>query len=114
MNFNLTFAVLAVAVGMAVPAHAQWLTYPTAGIPRTPDGKPRMDAPAPRGLDGKPDLSGLWGAEKTRPCPPDGCDDMQISEQFLNIGWRQADGKNQTLRFSLEDFAAQWDAVAAK
>ena len=88
----MTFAVLAVAVVMSAAAHAQWLTYPTAGIPRTADGKPKMDAPAPRGLDGKPDLSGMWGAEKTRPCPPDGCDDMQISEQFLNIGWRVPGG----------------------
>ena len=36
------------------------------------------------------------------------------SGKFLNIGWRQADGKNQTLRFSLDDFAAGWDSVAAK
>ena len=91
MSTHLTFT-LAVAVGLSAPAHAQWLTYPTAGIPRTADGKPRMDAPAPKGLDGKPDLSGLWGAEKTRPCPPDGCDDMQISEQFLDIGWRVPGG----------------------
>jgi hypothetical protein len=33
--------------------------YPTAGIPRTPDGKPNLIAPAPKALDGKPDLSGL-------------------------------------------------------
>src|ERR1700693_853211 len=39
---------------------AQWLNQPTAGIPRTPDGKPNLSAPAPRTPDGKPDLSGLW------------------------------------------------------
>ena len=39
---------------------AQWLNHPTAGIPRTPDGKPDLAAPAPRTADGKPDLSGLW------------------------------------------------------
>jgi hypothetical protein len=43
----------------AVPA-AQWLNQPTVGIPRTPDGKPNLTAPAPRTADGKPDLSGLW------------------------------------------------------
>src|SRR5712691_7978713 len=40
---------------------AQWPNRPTSGIPRTPDGKPNLSAPAPRTADGKPDLSGLWG-----------------------------------------------------
>ena len=39
---------------------AQWPNHPTAGIPRTPDGKPDLAAPAPRSADGKPDLSGVW------------------------------------------------------
>ena len=43
------------------PLSAQWLTYPTPGIPRLPDGKPNLTAPAPRTPDGKPDLSGIWG-----------------------------------------------------
>ena len=41
---------------------AQWLTQPTAGIPRLPDGKPNLSAAAPRSVDGRPDLSGLWHA----------------------------------------------------
>src|SRR5712692_3636610 len=41
-------------------ASAQWLHYPTPGIPRTPDGKPDLSGPAPRTPDGKPDLSGMW------------------------------------------------------
>jgi hypothetical protein len=45
---------------LSLPAAAQWLNYPTPGIPRTPDGKPNLSAPAPRTADGKPDLSGLW------------------------------------------------------
>ncbi|MBI3049707.1 MAG: hypothetical protein HYY76_15490 [Acidobacteria bacterium] len=45
---------------LATPLAAQWLNYPTPGIPRTPDGKPNRTAPAPRTPDGKPDLSGLW------------------------------------------------------
>src|SRR3989442_77622 len=45
---------------LAVAAHAQWLNYPTAGMPRTPDGKPNLSAPTPNSADGKPDLSGLW------------------------------------------------------
>lgn len=42
------------------PVFAQWLNYPTAGVPRLPDGKPNLSAPAPRSPDGKPDFSGLW------------------------------------------------------
>jgi hypothetical protein len=39
---------------------AQWLHYPTAGLPRTPDGKPDLVAPTPKTAEGKPDLSGIW------------------------------------------------------
>ena len=45
---------------LALAAPAQWINYPTPGIPRTADGKPDLAAPAPRTADGKPDLSGLW------------------------------------------------------
>lgn len=47
-------------------AFAQWLHYPTSGIPRTPDGKPDLFAPAPRTPDGKPDLSGMWRSNGLR------------------------------------------------
>ncbi|PYS48546.1 MAG: hypothetical protein DMG13_25355 [Acidobacteria bacterium] len=49
-----------VIVMCAVFASAQWVDYPTPGIPRTADGKPNLAAPVPRAADGKPDLSGLW------------------------------------------------------
>ncbi|HEY4365515.1 MAG TPA: hypothetical protein VGN17_31430 [Bryobacteraceae bacterium] len=42
------------------PLSAQWIKIPTAGIPRTADGKPDLTAPVPRTADGKPDMSGLW------------------------------------------------------
>jgi len=48
---------------ISLSAGAQWLNYPTAGIPRTPDGKPDLSAPAPRTTDGKPDFSGVWQAD---------------------------------------------------
>src|SRR3954469_6619600 len=59
--------VLAV-MGAAAPGFAQWLRYPTDGIPRTPDGKPDLTAPAPRLPDGKPDLSGIWHATQPNRC----------------------------------------------
>ena len=44
----------------SVSASAQWLDYPTPGIPRDQTGKPNLSAPTPKARDGKPDLSGIW------------------------------------------------------
>jgi hypothetical protein len=57
---------------IAVPAlgFAQWLRYPTEGVPRTADGKPDLNAPTPRLPDGKPDFSGLWHAANPNRCVP--------------------------------------------
>lgn len=52
--------VSAMLLAACAVANAQWLNYPTVGVPRTPDGKPDLTAAAPQGSDGKPDLSGLW------------------------------------------------------
>ncbi|MBA0086547.1 MAG: hypothetical protein HRJ53_16325, partial [Acidobacteria bacterium Pan2503] len=45
------------------PLGAQWVNYPTPGVPRTSNGKVNLSAPTPRAPDGKPDLSGVWEAE---------------------------------------------------
>jgi hypothetical protein len=72
----------------ALPLRAQWIDYTTRGAPRTPDGKPDLNAAAPRTANGKPDFSGMWRAANRLPC--DGinrvCGDLAISPQFGNIG----------------------------
>jgi hypothetical protein len=63
---------LALNVILLVPAlgFAQWLHYPTAGVPRKADGTPDLTAPTPRLPDGKPDLSGIWHTAVKNPCNP--------------------------------------------
>ena len=69
---RLLLAALILTMGTST-ANAQWLDWPTPGIPRTSDGKPNLAAPAPHGPDGKPDLTGVWDGDTPvgRPAPAD-------------------------------------------
>jgi hypothetical protein len=82
---------------------AQWPSYPTAGVPRTADGKPDLTGPVPRMPDGKPDLSGIWkfvDSPDARPGtpPPAGTRSAGIGVrvpgllQFFDIGSTLKDG----------------------
>jgi hypothetical protein len=74
----------AVLLSACISLSGQWLKYPTAGLPRTPDGKPNLSAPAPKTADGKPDLSGIWDVERAPGQRGPGA--------FVNIGPAVKDG----------------------
>jgi hypothetical protein len=76
------------------PLCAQWIYYPTDGVPKNADGKPNLTAPAPRTADGKPDFSGMWLPNDELPCPKMILDDLGTcaervlpSRQAANIGF---------------------------
>ena len=82
--------------GALTYAHAQWVNYPDAQIPRTKDGKPNLTAAAPH-LNGKPDVSGLWQAERSPAREYDSVlgkgftalqvDTHDITPNVLNVFW---------------------------
>jgi len=83
----LSAAVLLALVALSTPAPAQWLSYPTAGVPKTASGAPDLTAPAPRMASGKPDLSGLWAmvchvGKETVLCAPE----LAVPPVFGDIG----------------------------
>jgi hypothetical protein len=62
---RLSLALMLLVACASAGIHAQWLNYKVPGVPRTKDGKAKLDAPAPRSADGHPDLTGVWMHEVT-------------------------------------------------
>ena len=56
-SFSVSFIALAL---IASPAAAQWPSFVRKEIPRTTEGKPNFDTPAPRAPDGHIDLTGVY------------------------------------------------------
>lgn len=87
---------LGLLFAFAVGANAQWLNHRDPKTPRTADGKPNLSAPAPR-LNGKPDVSGVWQAERTPTAefvkalgpglPQLQVDLADITKYVLNVFW---------------------------
>jgi hypothetical protein len=80
-------AIFFVLMASAAPARAQWLNYPTAGVPKMANGDPDLSAPTPRMPDGKPNLSGLWAmrcrvGKETVLCAPE----IAVPPVFGDIG----------------------------
>jgi hypothetical protein len=90
---NRNIRILIALVAGPAFVHAQWLNHRTAGIPRTPDGKPNLSARTPRGADGRPNLSGLWRTdsapremlERLIPDATNGAGEEPLSQYFINI-----------------------------
>jgi hypothetical protein len=71
------------------PVAAQWIRYPTAGVPRASDGTVDMSADTPRTADGTPDFSGIWTSDEIDPRRPNvqpNPFDATPSRRMINIG----------------------------
>ena len=98
---------------------AQWLDYPTPGVPRTRDGKPRLDARAPQAADGHPDLTGVWMHEVTTAeelkrlfgAPVE--DEAKVDIPGMEIGTQHKYGLNILLDFKPEDSPMRPETAAA-
>jgi hypothetical protein len=107
---------LLLALFAAMPISAQWVRYPTPGIPRTKDGNPNLSAPTPRTREGKPDFSGIWAAPDGRYLTDLTADGVEVSMQpwaAKLFQERQAnEGRdrpsNQCLPHSVTDFDAHF------
>ncbi|HWY47198.1 MAG TPA: hypothetical protein VNX70_07435 [Bryobacteraceae bacterium] len=104
---------------LSTGANAQWLDFPTPGIPRTRDGKPNLSSPAPRTAEGKPDLSGVWMheitsvAEMRRLYGPAIDADVKVQVPGMEIGTQYKYFLNILLDFKPEESPLRPEAAPA-
>ena len=100
-------------------AAAQWLNYKTPGVPRTRDGKPKLSAPAPRTVDGHPDLTGVWlhelssVAEIRRLFGPIIDDAVKVDAPGMEIGTQHKYGLDILIDFKPENSPMRPETAAA-
>jgi hypothetical protein len=82
-------ALVTAALVVGMPLAAQWVHYPTAGVPRKADGSVDLSAAAPKTADGKADFSGTWTSDEVdprRPGVPPNPHDATTSRRMINLG----------------------------
>jgi hypothetical protein len=81
--------VMLVATLASASLAAQWMRYPSAGLPRKADGTVDYASPTPRTADGAVDFSGLWTSDEIDPRRPNvlpNPHDATTSRRMLNLG----------------------------
>jgi hypothetical protein len=87
----ITVSLIIVTVLLAInrTSGAQWLNHLDRTIPRTPDGKPDLTAPAPRTPAGVPDLSGIWRISARR-IPLPGQSAVSLAAEGIDVPFQVA------------------------
>jgi hypothetical protein len=82
---SIVAALAATLLMLPAPVSAQWMKSSDGSIPRTRDGEPNLSARAPKAPDGKPDLSGVWLADRELKTNRVNVENMPFSRFFIDV-----------------------------